>query len=110
MVQNDQIISIPSSPASTSTSSASTDSSVANNETTKDKKLLLKSNDSNKTKRYLRERARSCRQKTLESEICRTIQKYTTSCLSDDRCRRIIAIAIMILAIIGLYHIIVTIL
>lgn len=107
MKQNDQIISIPSSPASTSTSSASPESPVHNDK--KENKMLLKldnSDQSKKTNRYLKKRLRSCREKTLESEICKTIQKFFSSCMSDDNCRRIIAIVIMILAVIGLFHII----
>lgn len=108
MSKNDEIISIPFSPPSSgspaSSSSVAPSSPEASEET--NKPLVKGSN----RRRYLREKLGKCKDKTLESELCRTINKYVTKCLSDDKCRRITAITIMILAVIGVYHILITLL
>lgn len=68
---------------------------------------MLLARDISKKKKFLKDKVKSCKEKTLESEICRTINGYVSSCLSDDRCRRVIAIIIMLLAVVGLVHILV---
>lgn len=114
MAKTDQIISIPSSPSSSSdissvgiTSSASsspspppTDYTAIQNKTTK----------SPRNRQNLKDKLKRCKDKTLESELCLTMNRFLSSMLSDDQCRRVIAITIMILAVIGLYHILVIVL
>lgn len=102
MSRKEQVISIPSSPASSV--SLSPEPSPRSPITPRETRSLLAS-EASKQRTYLKERFRTCREKTLESELCRTINQYLRSGLSDDRCRRITAIVILVLAVIGLYHV-----
>lgn len=114
MVKTDEIIAIPRSPTASTSSersapptSASSDSDLSDGplESLRDKRSLLRQQS-----RQIQDRFKRCREKTLESELCRTISRSLRSCMSDDQSRRVIAIAIIILACIGLWHVLTAIL
>lgn len=103
----DEIISIPESPARTTSPTTSASPVSPSSDSQSSIELLDWRDQKNlaKTHKKLKERFRNCRDKTLESELCRTINKFLNNCMSDDQYRRVIAIAIIILAIIGFTHI-----
>lgn len=91
---------LPATPTPSETSSGSSVDLLTNNDTIKQITSNLKDR-----RRHIEKRMKSCREKTLESEICRTINKYVTRMMSDDNCRRITALVIIVFAIIGLWHV-----
>lgn len=120
MSKKDAIISIPDSPTGATTTATtptisdietpprSPASSAASNSPASDAPLQRdppKRQSGHKDTRDLSNRLKRCRDKTLESELCRTINKYARRLMSDDQCRRATAIAIIIFAVIGLYHV-----
>lgn len=107
-----EIIPIPSPSPAASTASQSPSSApqyTSDPTTTDDEVQPLNVKSISRKRRYLKERIKSCKDRTLESKLCRSINKFFKSCLSDDKLRRFTAIAIMVLAVIGLYHVIITI-
>lgn len=111
MARKEEIISIPSSPASTNTepSPSSVASSTETEYPSSPKADRTERKLKNLQKLHIHDRLKKCRDKTLESEICRTMSRFMRNCMSDDQSRRFIAIAIMILAVIGLYHVLISI-
>jgi hypothetical protein len=114
MSKNDEVIPIPESPAGATTTPTFTDietpgtsapSSAASNSDAPLRRNLIEKQPDQRDKNKLSKRLKRCRDKTLESELCRTINKYAKSLMSDDQCRRSTAIVILILAVIGVYHI-----
>jgi len=106
MSKDGPIITLSGSPASSVPSSASQSSAFSvTPEYIRDDRKLLGGNPEDW--RHQNKWARSCKERTLDSELCRLINKYMSSMLSDDKCRRMTAIAIMVLAVFGLYHVLI---
>lgn len=104
-----EVISMPASPSSVSSNaSTTTDVSTGSTDsllTDKPKDLIKLSKSLSKKRRYLTEKVRECRDNTMECTVCKTINKYLKILLSDENCRRITAVAILLFAIIGFYHV-----